>query len=287
MSRRTGRSPSATAVVTIVHGRRNHLQRQQRFLSTVHPDLSVVVAMNDADTASWRPDADAGGSYPTTVLALDRPDGGLPLAAARNAGAAAALAWGAEVLVFLDVDCLPGPGLVAAYRNAVTAQPRTVWSGPVTYLPEGIRPEGPADLARFDDPHPGRPAPAHGLVAPESDWSLFWSLSFALHAEAWSACGGFDEGYTGYGGEDTDFGQRARRAGLDVAWVGSARAWHQHHPVSSPPVEHAEDIVRNGLRFADTWGWWPMRGWLEELADLGVVRRLGEGYATGGSQVAP
>ena len=36
-----------------------------------------------------------------------RPPAGLPLAAARNVGAAAALTLGAELMIFLDVDCLP------------------------------------------------------------------------------------------------------------------------------------------------------------------------------------
>ncbi|WP_447643731.1 glycosyltransferase family 2 protein [Nocardioides zeae] len=112
----------------------------------------------------------------------------------------------------------------------------------------------------------------------EERWELFWSLSFALHRDAWAASGGFDEAYAGYGGEDTDFGQRCARAGLDLRWDGAARAYHQHHPVSRPPVEHAADIVRNGRLFAARWGWWPMTGWLEEMAELGVVRRSDDGW---------
>ena len=61
-------------------------------------------------------------------------------------------------------------------------------------------------------------------------------------------------------------------AGL-VGWVGGATAYHQHHPVHSPPVEHVDAILRNGARFARRWGWWPMTGWLEEMERLGVVRR--------------
>ena len=42
---------------------------------------------------------------------------GLPLAHARNAGARHALRDGAELLVFLDVDCIPGPDLSRATRR--------------------------------------------------------------------------------------------------------------------------------------------------------------------------
>ena len=41
-----------------------------------------------------------------------------------------------------------------------------------------------------------------------------------------------------------------------------ARAYHQHHPSSSPPVQHLADILRNGALFRRRWGRWPMEGWL-------------------------
>ena len=55
--------------------------------------------------------------------------------------------------------------------------------------------------------------------------------------------------------------------------MGGARAYHQHHPVSSPPVEHLDDILRNGRLFHERWGEWPMAGWLEEFERRGLVRR--------------
>jgi hypothetical protein len=43
-------------------------------------------------------------------------------------------------------------------------------------------------------------------------------------------------------------------------------------PVSAPPVEHVTDIVRNANRFRERWGWFPMQGWLDAFADLGLAR---------------
>ena len=47
---------------------------------------------------------------------------------------------------------------------------------------------------------------------------------------------------------------------------------------SSPPVQHLDDILRNGRRFADRWGQWPMTGWLEAFEREGAVRRDGDGW---------
>ena len=260
----------STTVVTLAHGRHDHLRRQQRSLSRGShvPDDVVVVAMGDPEL-----DAVADGH----VVHLDVGPAGLPLAAARNAGARAAIDRGADVLVFLDVDCLAGPDLVAAYGATVTAHRGTVWSGPVTYLPEGT---GEAALDRpwlLDAPHAARPAPAPGELIHDADPDLFWSLSFALHREAWEQTGGFCEEYAGYGGEDTDFAQQATARGLDLGWVGGARAYHQWHPTESPPVRHLDDILRNGALFHRRWGRWPMLGWLEVFEQRGLVRRDAHG----------
>ena len=45
----------------------------------------------------------------TTVVHVDGDPLGLPLARARNIGVETALAAGAELVVLLDVDCVPGP----------------------------------------------------------------------------------------------------------------------------------------------------------------------------------
>lgn len=148
-----------------------------------------------------------------------------------------------------------------------------MFCGTVSYLPapgsDGYRLD---ELAHLAQPHGARPAPADGQILPARDYSLFWSLSFAVGADTWQRLGGFHEQYVGYGGEDTDFAQLARRAGVPLYWIGGAPAYHQHHPVEQPPVSHLDDILRNAHIFRDRWGWWPMRGWLEQFAELGLVR---------------
>ncbi|MCS5721809.1 galactosyltransferase-related protein [Herbiconiux sp. CPCC 203407] len=265
---------SRTAVITIVHGRRDHLLLQRRALDRAgeRPHLHIVVAMDDEDLVrSTAPELEG-----VHVVSLGSTDHGLPLARARNLGAATARALGADVLAFLDVDCVPGQGAVAAYARAA-ADPELadrLLCGPVTYLTPA--PDGGYDLDRLEEadaPHPARPAPAPGEVSLGGAHELFWSLSFALTVPTWSRLGGFSEEYVGYGGEDTDFAYRARDAGVELAWIGSARAYHQHHPVSSPPFEHLDEIIRNATIFHRVWGTWPMTGWLDRFEELGLVVR--------------
>lgn len=262
------------AVITVVHGRHEHLAQQDAGLlrSTRLPDSHVVVAMDDPGIESVQ-----RRHVPRQVVAVPADGARLPLARARNIGAQTAIAHGADVLVFLDVDCIPSTGLIEAYEHAATdpVTCRDLLCGPVTYLPPP--PTGGYDLATLHearDPHPARPVPADGeVIRDDSSYELFWSLSFALTPDTWFDIGGFDEVYQGYGAEDTDFARRAQAAGTMLTWVGGAEAYHQHHPVSSPPVEHLTDIVRNANLFHDRWGDWPMRGWLDAFERDGLVRR--------------
>jgi N-acetylglucosaminyl-diphospho-decaprenol L-rhamnosyltransferase len=260
-------------VITTVHGRGEHLRQQLRGLArcTNGPDQHVVVAMNDSEAA--RIVAESG--CPAAVLGCASDGRALPVAAARNRGAEFAIDGGAELLIFLDVDCIPAVAMIDGYLRAVAdpAHRHALLCGPVTYLP-------PPSAAGYDletlptmvDPHPARPIPDADQVVVSTEYRLFWSLSFAVTAATWHRIGGFCTCYRGYGGEDTDFAQLAAAAGVTLRWVGGAHAFHQFHPVSDPPVEHLPDIVVNARIFHRRWGWWPMRGWLEAFSERGLIR---------------
>jgi GT2 family glycosyltransferase len=265
---RAAARPGRSAVITITHGRDEHLNRQRLALAANPPDLHVVVGMDD------RPDLPAIPGAPDPVVTRLPPgEGGLPLAEARNTGARLAVDEGATTLVFLDVDCIPGPQLLRRYRQAAAQLgPLALLSGPVAYLPppagSGYPTCGLDELAPF---HPARPVPADGQVVAESRFELFWSLSFCVSSATWDRLGGFHQGYSGYGAEDTDFAMTARQAGAQLFWVGGAEAFHQHHEPSRDDPTHQGEMVRNAQLFHRRHGWWPMRDWLENLPTPALV----------------
>lgn len=282
------RNGPTVAVLTPVHRRHAHLLAQVDGLgmSTQTPDLHVVVAMDDVDVARRRLPITTD-RWPTVIPKLSSTSGGLPLAAARNLAARTAVEHGADVLVFLDVDCIPGPRLVQSYAEAVArggpAGP-ALWCGEVKYL-------GPApavgypvtDLDAVAIAKPGRPSLRPGEALAEPQFERFWSPSFAMSAADFTASAGFCEDYVGYGAEDTDFAQVIRQAGGSLTWLGGAPAYHQHHESHDPPVTHVEAVVRNAGLFHDRWGWWPMLGWLHEFERRGLAQ---PDAATGRWQVA-
>ena len=265
-----------TAVITPARGRHDHLRRQLEGLtrSTLGPDMHVVVAMDDPRIA----DVVAEQHWDATIVTVDAGTHALPVAAARNAGAHAAIAGGADLLIFLDVDCIPAAQMVDGYQQAASddRHRRALLCATVSYLP-------PPPAAGYDldtlpalaPPHPARPAPLPGQVLTSTDYHLFWSLAFAVTTPTWRRIGGFHTGYAGYGGEDTDFAQLAAAADVPLRWVGAAQAFHQYHPVSDPPVEHLAEIVTNARLFFRRWGWWPMSGWLRAFAEQGLVHWQG------------
>ena len=251
----------SVSVVTLNKGRGHHLARLLEGLGRgAPPDEAVVVEMG-GDTA---PLPDLGFPIRRTHLNLD----GLPLAAARNAGRRAA---SGDVLVYLDVDCIPSAGLVSGLAAAASEHDGLICCE-IRYLPGGAVSDGwtEAGLDRVGHRHPARLFPEAGVI-PAPQPGLFWSLAFAVRAATYDRVGGFDEGFTGYGAEDTDLAFRAERAGVRVLFAGGMHAFHQHHLSCDPPLQHFSDIVANARRFHDRHGIWPMDGWLDAFAGLGLV----------------
>jgi len=260
------------AVVVIAAGRADHLARTLSGLDRQagRPDEVIVVDM--------RPQQSIADVVPDSARCLPlaaSQDDDLPLAAARNAGAAAT---DADRIVFLDVDCVPARGLIARYDEVLADEPDALACGPVRYLRRGwVEAIGTADpsddaLTAASDAHPVRPDLDPGKVVVAGDHELFWSLSFGVTRAVWAMIGGFDDGYRGYGAEDTDFAFRARALGVRVAWFGGGVAYHQWHEPTRLDAARIPEIVANARRFHARWGAWPMSGWLHEMGRRGDVR---------------
>lgn len=248
---------------TIQRGRETALKRQACAISGLHDcERHVIVSMDMTPPP-------LGGAE---LVHMPIPDGdALPLATARNRAIKALSDL--DLIVMLDVDCIPDPRLLVRYADARALQPDGLFIGPVAYL--GPTPENRCELTdeklRAARVRPTkRHFPSAG-IAQESRYELFWSLSFALSPETAEHIGGFDEAYRGYGGEDTDYGLRAETAGVGLWKVAGAWAYHQHHGSVSPPTEHLGSIVVNARRFRSRWGFWPMGGWLTQFAQCGLI----------------
>lgn len=251
------------SVLTLVKNREGHLANLVRGLerAEVPPDELIVV-----DMGSDRPVVVETTAFAANVIRMDGQ--ALPLAAARNMAAAHATG---EHLLFLDVDCIPGRALPGA-MDAALAHRDGLICAEVRYLgPEDA--EGDwreADLLFSGRPHPVRPFPVEGLRI-ESNYGLFWSLAFGMRARTFESLGGFDEAFTGYGAEDTDFGFRTEQADIPLLFLGGACAFHQHHATYDPPLQHFDDIIRNARTFYGRWRRWPMDGWLRAFSERGLV----------------
>ena len=253
------------SVLTIVKNRAYHLAQLVEGLrrSTVPPDELVIIDMGSTP-GLIAPNA----SFPIRLVAFERP--GLPLSAARNA--AARMARG-EHLLFLDVDCIPMRSLVGEMHDLLERADDLIcaeafYLGP-TDARDGWNEES---LTLSAKSHPVRKFPTTGIRV-EQNAGLFWSLVFGIRHRRFTDLKGFDEAFNGYGAEDTDFGFRAQRAGVPLLFKGGAGAFHQHHDMFDPPLQHLEDIVRNAQLFHDRWKFWPMDGWLDQFANMGLIAR--------------
>jgi len=210
---------------------------------------------------------------PFAVRFVQVPGEPMPLAAARNAAANSAQF---RNLIFLDVDCIPSPTLVESLLFNMVNSGRCLL-GEVRYLPatvsrETIKRASFEQLLGFSVVHPARPqVPGQGWC-PEPNARALWGLSFALTREQYFGCGGMDERYVGYGGEETDFAEKLRVSGVTLGWCGQAMALHQYHRVCSPPLDRFDEILANAQRFYDRWGCWCLEYWLGHFVRLGLIR---------------
>jgi GT2 family glycosyltransferase len=248
------------SVLTLVQGRQQALLNLIKGLAQNEdlPQELVIVYMNeDYSDLPAAPFPIRGISCYTTEK--------LPLAKARNMAMANAAA---ENCIFLDVDCIPAPNFITLYRAAFSSGDQ-LWSGQVRYLKQGF-PEG-ADPVLLHEWSAADPVRAN---LPTLPYELFWSLNFGCSKTVFAQIKGFDERYTGYGAEDTDFAFGAREMEIPLGLI-HAMAYHQPHASYSPPLNHLQDIVQNANVFYQKWQRWPMEGWLQKFADLGYVSWTG------------
>lgn len=256
------------SALTLVRHRREHLVNLMLSLNAqrYRPDELVIAWMQP------EPEKDLPATcFPVRHVIVSGQS--LPLAKARNAAVNAATF---DALVFLDVDCIASPSLIERYRHVLSDR-AALYIGEVHYLPaDAVRytSSGKLDFERLGTlgkQHPARPGIEAHEVRFEPDHGNLWGLSFALMKQDHFRAGGMDEGYIGYGGEETDYAWRLANADVPLYWVGNALAWHQHHPLHSPPWPHFDAIITNAQRFYQRWEHWCMDYWLNQFCEAGAI----------------
>jgi GT2 family glycosyltransferase len=179
-----------------------------------HPNCSIVVS-DDGDSSITREVLDGELAI---VQVIQGPRRGP--SANRNCGAEHATA---ELLIFLDDDCIPDRNLISNYQDAAMRNPGIgVFEGRISATGEA---------GSFAD----------AIPANETGGYL-WSCNFAIRRELFVKIHGFDERYPFAAMEDVDFHLRVKKHS-EVLFLPNARVWHeperrpgwrivQHHSLS-------------------------------------------------------
>lgn len=190
----------------------------------------------------------------------------LPVGSARNLGANNC---STDLLLFLDVDCIPSIRYCEKMLDANHQVGDSLIMGTPRYMLSGSKPDlSMHNLRKKSVHHPLRPI-IYGVI-PQNCYEVFWSLCFSIPKTSFNRINGFDEGYEGYGAEDTDFALKAKHAGIPF-YLTDAEVYHQQHVLYVPPLNNLESIIKNCNLFYHKWGYWPMADCLEDFTALGYI----------------
>ncbi len=252
------------SVCTIYANRKLHLKNLIKGLanSTVLFNELVIVTMNDE-----LPKLPVV-HFPIKTAAIKTNDNFLPLAAARNKSAEIATG---NKLVFLDIDCISHPNLIKVFNHHLEKED-ALYQGSVRYLTSGWQQNQwtYSALEKQSAPHKLQGKEITNYNKALHPYELFWSLCFGIKKKTFFNLCGFDTGYRGYGGEDTDFAFIMRSHHIPLYKI-NALAYHQFHPSYTPPLNHLEEIVNNARFFDQKWQILPMKKWLDQFVEMGYI----------------
>ena len=243
-------APRRTVSVVVTH-----YEQPAQLARTLHALTRQTLAPYDvvvADDGSATPPV-----VPDGVRLVRQDDRGFRAAAARNLGARHT---GGEVLVFLDADTTPEPGLLETLTRLPRLQPDLLAVGRRRHAGlDGLPPEVPVEAA----------GPAHELPEPAwltrgwaeshdlrdaDDLSARFVISAVLACSRWwfDTLGGFEDTFDSYGGEDWELAHRSWTAGGLLAHAPDAVAWHDGPdagvvPRGTAAHESAELAARVGV----------------------------------------
>lgn len=212
----TGRYQSVSVVIP-TYNRRSGLERALSALATdtarSSRGLVEVVVVDDGSsdgTHEWL----RAQRYPFAVQALRQANAGP--AAARNAGLRAATG---ELIMFIDDDTEPQPGLLEAHLAAHGDARNCAVIGPLKSLPEYPEPWVTWEQRQLEKQYRSM-----SVGKFEPTFRQFWTGNASVAREHVLAAGGFDPGYLR--AEDVELGFRMSRRGLVFRFQPEAVVLH-------------------------------------------------------------
>lgn len=220
----------AVSVVIPVYNRVDLLRRTLAGLTNqTHPNLTVVVADDGSEE-----DVEGCVAEFRDTLTIDiahQDHDGYGAGRARNLGASRATG---DVLVFIDADCVPAPGLVAAHARWHAVAGNLVVIGSRHHLDttdlsvEAIRSgELPAPSGRPADFRRVFYRRTTDLRFGDEAYRALVSSNFSVRTELFHAVGGFSDLFRRWGGEDTELGWRLFSNGAFIIPDNEAVIFHQ------------------------------------------------------------
>jgi len=204
----SGAAPFLSVVVPVLDGGAPFRLLLAALAASAFTDFELIVV----DDGSGDGSADAARAAGATVLATAGREGP---AAARNLGAGAARG---EWLLFLDADCVPGPGTLAGMAAAIAASP----GADAVFGSYDAAPAAPGFFAQYKNL-------MHHFVHQQGgrEAFTFWAGCGAVRRRAFAASGGFDARlYPRPCIEDIELGYRMRAAGHRIRLAPEVQVTH-------------------------------------------------------------
>jgi glycosyltransferase involved in cell wall biosynthesis len=210
----SGRRYPDLSIVIPVYRAGQALDMMLRALASTEtgPATFEVIVVDDGSEESLRPIVDAYQQIPASYVRLAKNSG---RAAARNIGAGQARG---KRLLFLDGDSIPLKGLVHGHatfgvddgesRVLLGSRINPGWGLLASALAAG---QAQGEVAAHEDDFRhlgGGAAAAVGFMRHRAPWLYCYTLNLSVPRDTFSELNGFDEAFTGWGFEDTEFGYR-------------------------------------------------------------------------------